>query len=621
MSRRSSLALRCALPLFVLTLLACGTVEDVFRTNPSTGGAGPGGEGGSALPTTRVDLLLVIDNSRSMADKQEILSLAVPGLVQSLANPRCLDPQGIPADTQPATPDEDCPTGTARQFPPVQDMHVGVITSSIGGHGADSCSGATEPTENDQAHLISRMPGGGNVSTYQSYGFLAWDPGQGMSPPGEDDPATLAESLTNLVVGAGQVGCGFEAPLESWYRFLCDPDPYETITVENGAATPQGTDQVLLQQRKDFLRPGSLLAIVVLSDESDCSLRDGGQYYYAAQLGTGSGIYHLPRAQSACAADPADACCRSCGQAAGPGCPPKGPECATPYDQLGDHANLRCWDQKRRFGIDFLYPVDRYVAGLTAAELADRNGNVVPNPIFSDLDPSDGESDVRDPGLVVLASIQGVPWQDIARQNSAGVPDLEQGLDAAGHAVGAFQSAAELESGGVWNVILGDPSGYYASAADRPDDPLMIASVDPRSGSNPVTDDPLAPPGADTMANPINGHEYSIPLRNDLQYACIFPLAAPRDCSSPEAVTCDCVEAANNSPLCQDPSGNYGTIQYRAKAYPGLRQLELVRALESRGVVGSICPAQTGAPSAVDFGYAPTVRSLLEAMQSRLAQP
>ena len=36
------------------------------------------------------------------------------------------------------------------------------------------------------------------------------------------------------------------------------------------------------------------------------------------------------------------------------------------YHSKSTSTNLRCFDQKRRFGIDFLYPVDRYVAGTTS---------------------------------------------------------------------------------------------------------------------------------------------------------------------------------------------------------------------------------------------------------------
>ena len=39
----------------------------------------------------QIDLLLMIDNSRSMADKQQVLVQALPDLVAGLVNPRCVD--------------------------------------------------------------------------------------------------------------------------------------------------------------------------------------------------------------------------------------------------------------------------------------------------------------------------------------------------------------------------------------------------------------------------------------------------------------------------------------------------------------------------------------------------
>src|SRR5689334_14894900 len=69
------------------------------------GGAGGGGGSGNWDPNacvtpTRMDLLFAIDNSRSMADKQDILSRSVPDLVQGLVNPPCHDPTGTLPPTQ-----------------------------------------------------------------------------------------------------------------------------------------------------------------------------------------------------------------------------------------------------------------------------------------------------------------------------------------------------------------------------------------------------------------------------------------------------------------------------------------------------------------------------------------
>src|SRR5688572_29925774 len=47
----------------------------------------------------KLDLLFMIDNSMSMADKQEILSLAVPVLIRRLVTPNCLDAEGRPNGT------------------------------------------------------------------------------------------------------------------------------------------------------------------------------------------------------------------------------------------------------------------------------------------------------------------------------------------------------------------------------------------------------------------------------------------------------------------------------------------------------------------------------------------
>ena len=93
----------------------------------------------------------------------------------------------------------------------------------------------------------------------------------------------LVPTLTNMVRGVADNGCGFESQLESWYRFLVDPAPYETLEVVNGKAERRGVDRKLLDQRKAFLRPDSLLAIVMLSDENDCSIKEGGNAFWVAK--------------------------------------------------------------------------------------------------------------------------------------------------------------------------------------------------------------------------------------------------------------------------------------------------------------------------------------------------
>ena len=88
---------------------------------------------------------------------------------------------------------------------------------------------------NDYGRLITRKSpcSGDQVKTYQDEAFLAWDPAGKAKPPGEKDPAKLKDSIRDLVIGSGQLGCGYESQNESWYRFLVDPNPYGSIALDN----------------------------------------------------------------------------------------------------------------------------------------------------------------------------------------------------------------------------------------------------------------------------------------------------------------------------------------------------------------------------------------------------
>jgi hypothetical protein len=89
------------------------------------------------------------------------------------------------------------------------------------------------------------------------------------------------------------------------YRFLVDPEPPLSIVKVNGASAPDGINQTLLTQRKRFLRPNSAVAIVILSDESDCSIKDDTVGWF---VGANS---RMPLSTTACSSNPNDPCCRS----------------------------------------------------------------------------------------------------------------------------------------------------------------------------------------------------------------------------------------------------------------------------------------------------------------------
>jgi hypothetical protein len=599
----------------------------------------------------KIDLVLAVDNSSSMADKQRILALAIPDLVVGLVNPKCRDDvTNQPVPNQPAGPLDPCPLGSTRDFKPVTDIHIGLLSSSLGTFGADGCpdkppaicnTTPTSTSNDDHGHLVTRTDpcGTTDVPTYQGQGFLAWDPAQVLSPPGEsqigDPTATppvpgLATSLHDLVVGDGQVGCGFESQDESWYRFLVDPTPYQQIALVNNQVQESGIDSALLQQRKEFLRPDSLLAVMVVSDETDTSIKEYSSYPLFGAPGL-----HFPHATQACTQKgPKDLCCLSCGQPHPPGCAPD-PQCASnpSYTDADENTSIRAFgliSHKERYGIEFFYQPSRYVDALTNPMTSDVNGHPVPSPIYSNLDPAHYPGGVRDPGLVFYAAVVGVPWQLIARQKG-GVPDLVNGVSAIDPSqVGGFKTPKELtltdgHGSTFWDDIVGDPENYVP-----PLSPFMQESTVPRTGVDPITGAPAMPVttpngmGAVVGGALLNDHERSIATPpDDIEYACIFDIVTPKDCSI--ANICDCKgldPLIAGNPLCA-PNPNDGmkhTLQVKAKAYPGVKELAIVKGMGDQGIAASICAKQLDDPNASDYGYRPSVQALLDRLSVTLGE-
>ena len=466
--------------LCVALVAACEGEVEIFEKAPpfdagsqDSGQDAQGGTGGSSgapntfVHTDKVDLLFMLDNSASMADKQSVLADTIPALITRLTSPLCVDEVG--GYVAQVSAGQACPDGSAREFPAVTDMHIGVITSSLGGHGADSCS--EQPAMNwnerqvEMAHLISRGKDESGsettVDTYEGLGFLNWDPNGQDTPVGEQDSSNLSVRFAQLARGAGQDGCGFESSLEAWYRFLVDPAPHESMVpvpcnasdTSNNCRGPEGLDEVILQQREDFLRQDSVVAIVMLTDENDCSIIDEGQNYLAAQSLDGTGQFHIAPGTNACETDPSSSDCKSCWQVNSADYP----ECQLGWSdpEHEDALNLRCYRQKQRFGIDFLQPVERYVAALTETHLDD--GQL--NPLFCKTPEVGGtqcSTDLRSRSQIVLTAIIGVPWQDIAIDPQ----DLSAG----------YKRADDID----WDLVLGDPENQV-----EPTDPHMIESVAP----------------------------------------------------------------------------------------------------------------------------------------------
>ncbi len=118
-----------------------------------------------------------------MADKQQILGArgARPG--EGPREPgvrRPAGPGGAAVDAAAGALDS-APSGLEREFEPVLDIHIGIISSSLGGHGSDACAPParrTQAVEQRQGAppgraTADRTPAATVVATYQNKGFLA----------------------------------------------------------------------------------------------------------------------------------------------------------------------------------------------------------------------------------------------------------------------------------------------------------------------------------------------------------------------------------------------------------------------------------------------------------------
>jgi hypothetical protein len=212
-----------------------------------------------------------------------------------------------------------------------------------------------------------------------------------------------------------------------------------------------------------------------------------------------------------------------------------------------------------------------------------------------------------------------VPWQDIADDASL----TGAGLN--------YLTAKELAAKDRWTALLGVPQGATKGGPPiPPSDPFMQESIPPRSGMNTIAMPAVAIAPA-TSNNPqadvINGHEYNIPNNDDLQYACTFKLKTPRTCM-PGDTACDCSPdktgataalTTANSPLCQGGAGV--TTQSYAKAYPGARELQVLKDLGDNAIVASICPkvVQSADPNSdPNYGYNPAVGAIIERLKEAL---
>ncbi len=201
-------------------LLAGCPDRSISRVNPEQGRVEY-----KDIPVTvnrNVDLLFVIDDSPSMADKQENLGTNFPNFINVLNTIQ----GGLP------------------------DVHIGIVTSDMGTKGTqDAAPGA--PIGQIGMGGCSGTGDGGNLQTFGAAvtGTYLSDIKQTNGTRTRNYTGDLSAVFSQMAKGAGAGGCGFEMHLEAMKRAL-NNNP----------------------QNAGFLRPDAYLAVIFIADEDDCTM-------------------------------------------------------------------------------------------------------------------------------------------------------------------------------------------------------------------------------------------------------------------------------------------------------------------------------------------------------------
>jgi hypothetical protein len=237
---------RIWLKLACLTLLVLGACKDPELVIGENGDlltlvCRRGGDCGQVMhAANKLDLLLMVDDSGSMREEQAALAAELPRMMDALLT------GDIDGDGEP-------------EMAPIQDVRVGVVSSDmglVGVAGVPYCAGM-----GDDGELQSGSTCGGGQPDFLEY------------EPESESLENAGEELACLA-SLGTAGCGFEQQLESVLK---------AVTSEDSELRFLGADGELVGGHGDgandgFLRNDpsdpSLIAVLLLTDEDDCSSSD-----------------------------------------------------------------------------------------------------------------------------------------------------------------------------------------------------------------------------------------------------------------------------------------------------------------------------------------------------------
>lgn len=219
----------------------------------------------------KVDLLFVVDDSNTMREEQAALRSEFPRLIKALATGD-IDGDGTPERSA------------------VSDMHLGVVSSDMGLVGIDDvakCQGFGDDG------VLQHQPSPEIENCASDYPpFLTF------SAERDDVDATANDFACIATLGTG--GCGFEQPLESALKALWPADdpfagPHDgsnRITflrdVNGFGMLGHGDNDNAGFLRNDPVQGLSVIAVIVVSDEDDCSAHDTSLFTPNAFLDPGN---------------------------------------------------------------------------------------------------------------------------------------------------------------------------------------------------------------------------------------------------------------------------------------------------------------------------------------------
>jgi len=251
--------------------IACDRTTEIDDDDDGDGGTDTGTGTLDDFPWAAVDVLLVVDNSGSMAEEQQIFATSVFSLVNSLVAPLPNSP-----------------------WPAADDVRVAVVSTDMGLQWGDNAY-----TDGDG--WPGQLPQGcsdvGDDGQFQTYGTGMTIDLQDNAIPCESGGVQCPTNWTCGNIGLGGIGV-CQAPGGDGTNQACpdlDEDWAETAQAEpNGQLSMQvaclsslGTGGCGLEQQLQsaavavnrgdqaaFLRDDALLAVIVITDEEDCSIEN-----------------------------------------------------------------------------------------------------------------------------------------------------------------------------------------------------------------------------------------------------------------------------------------------------------------------------------------------------------